>query len=268
MQPIGTPGLLLVKNFAFEAPGLDTGAPTDFTTDLGVYQDGKLLARKVIRVNDPLDGRWLHVPPERVRAGAGPRDPIHDRRLGAVVRAGPAHRCRGWPALRRAADPGPAIRPRAPAQPDQCRRRDADRPAVRGQRHEPGRDAAHRRGLPGRSRARRDGADGGPRPERPAARLQRLHAADRQARPGSADHLGRLRRAAGGPRDHVLPAAAPRLGALPAATAASTSSVAPIGRSTSIGSSAGSSTRSWRRAGEPPSGEPPGRAPLPQPGAG
>jgi cytochrome c biogenesis protein len=54
VQPIGTPGLLLVKNFAFEAPGLDTGAPTDFTTDLGVYQDGRLLARKVIRVNDPL----------------------------------------------------------------------------------------------------------------------------------------------------------------------------------------------------------------------
>ena len=54
VQPIGTPGLLLVKNFDFEAPGLDTGAPTDFTTDLGVYQDGQLLARKVIRVNDPL----------------------------------------------------------------------------------------------------------------------------------------------------------------------------------------------------------------------
>lgn len=54
VQPIGTPGLLLVKNFAFDAPGLDTGAPTDFTTDLAVYQNGQLLARKVIRVNDPL----------------------------------------------------------------------------------------------------------------------------------------------------------------------------------------------------------------------
>ena len=54
VQPIGTPGLLLVKNLAFEAPGFDTGQPTDFTTDLAVYQDGQLLARKVIRVNDPL----------------------------------------------------------------------------------------------------------------------------------------------------------------------------------------------------------------------
>jgi cytochrome c biogenesis protein len=55
VQPIGTPGLLLVKNLAFEAPGLETGSPTDFTTDLAVYRDGALLARKVIRVNDPLE---------------------------------------------------------------------------------------------------------------------------------------------------------------------------------------------------------------------
>lgn len=55
VQPIGTPGLLLVKNFGFEAPGLETGTPTDFTTDLAVYRDGELVARKVIRVNDPLE---------------------------------------------------------------------------------------------------------------------------------------------------------------------------------------------------------------------
>jgi cytochrome c biogenesis protein len=54
VQPIGTPGLLLVQNNGFDAPGLDTGTPTDFTTDLSVYQDGRLLARKTIRVNDPL----------------------------------------------------------------------------------------------------------------------------------------------------------------------------------------------------------------------
>ena len=54
VQPIGTPGLLLVQNLGFEAPGLETGNPTDFTTDLAVFQDGQLLARKTIRVNDPL----------------------------------------------------------------------------------------------------------------------------------------------------------------------------------------------------------------------
>ena len=54
VQPIGTPGLLLVQNLGFDAPGLDTGNPTDFTTDLAVYRDGALLARKTIRVNDPL----------------------------------------------------------------------------------------------------------------------------------------------------------------------------------------------------------------------
>ncbi len=54
VQPIGTPGLLLVENRGFEAPGLDTGTPSDFTTDLAVYRDGEQLARKTIRVNDPL----------------------------------------------------------------------------------------------------------------------------------------------------------------------------------------------------------------------
>jgi cytochrome c biogenesis protein len=62
VQPIGTPGLLLVKNLGFDAPGFETGAPTDFTTDLAVYQDGKEVARKLIRVNDPLSiaGYSLH----------------------------------------------------------------------------------------------------------------------------------------------------------------------------------------------------------------
>jgi cytochrome c biogenesis protein len=54
VQPIGTPGLLLVRNLAFDAPGFETGAPSDFTTDLAVYRDGREIARKTIRVNDPL----------------------------------------------------------------------------------------------------------------------------------------------------------------------------------------------------------------------
>jgi cytochrome c biogenesis protein len=54
VQPIGTPGLLLVKNLGFDAPGFDTGMPTDFTTELAVYQNGQEIARKTIRVNDPL----------------------------------------------------------------------------------------------------------------------------------------------------------------------------------------------------------------------
>ncbi|HYH93593.1 MAG TPA: cytochrome c biogenesis protein ResB [Candidatus Saccharimonadales bacterium] len=54
VQPIGTPGLLLVKNLDFQAPGFETGSPTDFTTDLAVYRDGEEIARKTIRVNDPL----------------------------------------------------------------------------------------------------------------------------------------------------------------------------------------------------------------------
>ncbi|MFL5777520.1 MAG: cytochrome c biogenesis protein ResB, partial [Chloroflexota bacterium] len=54
VQPIGTPGLLIVRNLAFEAPGFETGQARDFTTDLAVYQDGREIGRKTIRVNDPL----------------------------------------------------------------------------------------------------------------------------------------------------------------------------------------------------------------------
>jgi cytochrome c biogenesis protein len=54
VQNIGTPDLLLVKNLDFEAPGFETGRPSDFTTDLAVYQNGSEVARKTIRVNDPL----------------------------------------------------------------------------------------------------------------------------------------------------------------------------------------------------------------------
>jgi cytochrome c biogenesis protein len=45
VQPIGTPGLLLVRNLGFEAPGFaETGKASDFTTHLAVYQDGQEVA--------------------------------------------------------------------------------------------------------------------------------------------------------------------------------------------------------------------------------
>jgi cytochrome c biogenesis protein len=54
VRAIGTPGLIVVKSLGFEAPRRADGSFADFTTDLAVYRDGQLLARKVIRVNDPL----------------------------------------------------------------------------------------------------------------------------------------------------------------------------------------------------------------------
>ena len=62
VQPIGTPGLLLVENHGFEAPGFLSGQASDFTTDLSVYREGREVARKTIRVNDPLsvDGFTFH----------------------------------------------------------------------------------------------------------------------------------------------------------------------------------------------------------------
>jgi len=82
VQPIGTPGLLVVRNFGFEAPGFETGQPTDFTTDLAVYRDGELLERKIIRVNDPLAvaGYTFH----QNGFGPAPRLVLRDR-AGAVL---------------------------------------------------------------------------------------------------------------------------------------------------------------------------------------
>jgi cytochrome c biogenesis protein len=79
--PIGTPGLLLVRNY-----GLDSGRPTDFTTDLAVFRDGQLLQRKVIRVNDPLEvgGYSFH------QNGFGPAPDLLIRDMtGATLWSGP-----------------------------------------------------------------------------------------------------------------------------------------------------------------------------------
>ena len=85
VQPIGTPGLLLVRNLAFEAPGFPN-AVTDFTSDLVVYRDGQEIARKLIRVNDPLSvGAYtLH----QNGFGPAPDVVVRDAR-GAILWAGP-----------------------------------------------------------------------------------------------------------------------------------------------------------------------------------
>ena len=87
VQPIGTPGLLLVQNLSFEAPGMDTGMPTDFTTDLAVFRDGQLLERKTIRVNDPLSagGYTFH------QNGFGPAPDLRIRSTedGSILWSGP-----------------------------------------------------------------------------------------------------------------------------------------------------------------------------------
>ena len=62
VRSVGTPGNLLVKNNAFFAPRREDGSFADFTTDLSVYRSGEEVARKTIRVNDPLtiDGFVFH----------------------------------------------------------------------------------------------------------------------------------------------------------------------------------------------------------------
>lgn len=55
VHAVGTPDNLLVKNIHFEAPTRADGSFADFRTDLAVYQNGQEVARKIIRVNDPLE---------------------------------------------------------------------------------------------------------------------------------------------------------------------------------------------------------------------
>jgi cytochrome c biogenesis protein len=94
VQPIGTPGLLLVKNLGFEAPGFETGMPSDFTTELAVYRDGQEIAHKTIRVNDPLsvDGYTFHqngfgpAPHLVIRDAAG--EPLWDGQVPMTDSAG------------------------------------------------------------------------------------------------------------------------------------------------------------------------------------
>ena len=89
VQPIGTPGLLLVKNLAFDAPGLDTGSPTDFTTDLAVYRTASCSRARS-------SGSTTRSPPAATRStrtGSGPRRTSRSddgRRRRALVR----RRCR------------------------------------------------------------------------------------------------------------------------------------------------------------------------------
>jgi cytochrome c biogenesis protein len=54
VSSIGSSGLVSVKSLAFTAPRDADGRFADFTTDLAVYREGQEIARKVIRVNDPL----------------------------------------------------------------------------------------------------------------------------------------------------------------------------------------------------------------------
>ena len=212
VQPIGTPGLLLVKNLDFEAPGFETGQASDFTTDLAVYQNGQEIARKTIRVNDPLSigGYTFHqngfgpAPYLIVKDAAG--RPLWD---GAVPLTDAAD---GSP-YGILAGPRPGHRPPAPAA--QGGRRDDGRAdaAVPGGRREPGRDADHpelRRHDPQSRRHPRVGPAGA---VGPAAGRRGVHAAHRQARPGAGHHLARVHLADRRDHDHVLPAAPPRLDA-------------------------------------------------------
>ena len=88
VQNIGTTDLMLVKNNDFEAPGFETGRPTDFTTDLAVYQNGQSspARRSGSTTRSAVGGYTFH------QNGSG-RRPTSSSATPAAHRCGPA-RCR------------------------------------------------------------------------------------------------------------------------------------------------------------------------------
>jgi cytochrome c biogenesis protein len=86
VQPVGTTDNLLVKNLGFSAPRNPDGTFADFYSDIVVYRGGDELARKRIRVNDPLTvaGFTFH------QNTFGPAESIEIRdAAGALVWTGP-----------------------------------------------------------------------------------------------------------------------------------------------------------------------------------
>ena len=245
VQPIGTPGLLLVKNLGFEAPGFETGMPSDFTTDLAVFQDGQEIARKTIRVNDPLavGGYTFHqngfgpAPHLVIRDAAGKplwdaQVPMTDSAAGSpyVTMAVPG-RDFGLQLLLTRDDEGRGV---VLVLPYRILGEGADGPIVA----EPdGRDPPARRHA-GVGRARRLAR---------ADRLRRVHPAHRQARPGAGHRLAGVRVADHRDRDHVLPADGGGSGRASSPMVRSAWSGARTGTSTPNGNSDGCSTTSWRR---------------------
>ena len=105
----------------------------------------------------------------------------------------------------------------------------------------------------------------GPRPVDRPDRLRRVHAADRQARPGSGPRLDRVRPAHRRDHHHVLPAAPARLDADRARRPPAASSGARTATSMSSASSGACSTSSWRSdAGRRTATEPRPYRPGPQ----
>ena len=163
----------------------------DFTTDLGVFQNGMEIARKTIRVNDPLevDGYSFHQ--NGFGAGAGPPD---QRRGGqaALGRPGAADRPGERPPVRHAVRAGPRHRAEpAPRSARPTARASSSSLPYRVDRR--GDATASRRSSTSTTRGRgRGGRGAGPARagllgRRPA--VLRLHPADRQEGPGAGDRL-------------------------------------------------------------------------------
>ena len=226
--------------------------PSDFTTDLAVFQDGREIARKTIRVNDPLSvgGYTFHqngfgpAPHLVIRDTAG--KPLWDAQVpmtDSAARLALRDDGRARPRFRAAtaADPrhpGPRRRPRA-ARTGSSARSPTARPTVE--------NLAPVTLLRGDTRV---SDELGVSLELTDFGEYTLLIAKRD--PGQPIVWLAFASLITGHRDHVLPATPPGLGAHRARWPGRRWSGAPTATSTWSGSSAGCSTTSWPRGVPPP----------------
>ena len=223
--------------------------PSDFTTELAVFQDGQEIARKTIRVNDPLavGGYTFHqngfgpAPHLVIRDTAGKplwdaQVPMTDSARGSpyVTMAVPG-RDFGLQLLLTRDDAGPGRRPRAAVSHPRRERRTGPRSS---------RTSSAVTLLRGDTRV---SDELGISLELTDFGEYTLLIAKRD--PGQPHRVAGLRVADHRHRDHVLPATTPGLGAHRARWPGRRWSGAPTDTSTWSGSSGGCSTTSWRRDG-------------------
>ena len=139
VQPIGTPGLLLVRNLEFEAPGFDTGQAVRLHD-----RPRRLPGRQADRAQDHPRQRPARrsAATRSTRTASGRRRTSSSatRRQAALGRAGPDDRLGGRP-VRHDGRPGPRRRPPAAARQGGRRHRDPARAPVPRGRDQGRRDA-------------------------------------------------------------------------------------------------------------------------------
>ena len=251
VQPIGTPGLLVVKNYGFQAPGLPRDRPGDRLHDRSrrlpatarsspARRSGSTTRSRSAATRSTRTASGRRRTSDQRRAAAGrsgtARSPLTDTAAGlpygTMSRARPRRRPEHAPATRRPTATGVllVLPYRATGTSSATARPTIEEldPVVAARSARLRRRRRTRTSRSGSRRLRRVRRSSSPRRTRARGSSGRRSPPDRRA------------------RDHVLPAAPADLGPARARRASSRSSAGPIATSTSSASSAACSTTSWR----------------------